>query len=262
MSALRLIPALVLLLLLATGCPKGAKSPGGPGYDKDRHAAAVLELGIVAMNTGNYATALTSLQEAEKMDPKNAVTKQYMGRTYYRMKEYEKAQANYEAALALNPALTDVHNDLGLLFIDLKEYAKAREQFTICINDLTYKDSSLARFNLALVEEAEGNTAAASEIYQRLIASGEQSSVPYFRLAYLAFKEGDYTHAADLLNAAVRLQPDNAEAYFLLGESYEKMGMKDEAAEAYGRAVGIDPQSLRGIEAQRRVREIMKDYKP
>jgi Tfp pilus assembly protein PilF len=261
MPALKLLPVLILLCLVATGCPRGGQSGGQAAYDKNRHVAAIIEVGVVAMNTGNYAKALTALAEAEKLDPKNAQIKQYTGRTYYRMRELGQAQANYEAALVLDPRLTDVHNDLGLLFLETKEYAKAREQFSLCVADLTYTNVALSRFNLGLVEEAEGNSAAAKEIYQRLISSGEESAAPYFRLAFLSFKDSEYRHAADLLDAAVRIDPTYAEAYFLLGETFEKLEQPDDAAQAYGQAVVLDPKSLRGIEAQRRIRDIMKDYK-
>jgi tetratricopeptide (TPR) repeat protein len=147
------------------------------------------------------------------------------------------------------------------LFLELKDYPAARAQFQFCVDDLTYASAPLARFNMGLLEEAEGNYGAASEIYQRLIASGEQSATPYFRLAYLAYRDGDYQRAADLLDAAVRRDPDYAEAHFLMGETYEKLNRGEDAAVAYGKAVTLDPQSLRGIEAQRRVREIMKDYR-
>jgi tetratricopeptide (TPR) repeat protein len=112
------------------------------------------------------------------------------------------------------------------------------------------------------VEEAEGNNAVAAEIYPRLITTDDRSATPYFRLAVLSFREGDFQRSADLLDAAVRIDPTHADAYFLLGESYEKLGMLKDAATAYGESVRLDPKSLRGIDAQRRIREIMKDYKP
>ncbi|MDR2405453.1 MAG: tetratricopeptide repeat protein [Deltaproteobacteria bacterium] len=262
MSFIKVLPLLIILGTLLTGCPMRSQSGGYQNYDKDRHVAAVVEVGVVAMNTGNYAKALEALSEAEKMDPRNPNIKQQMGRTFFRMKEYDKALTNYNEALVMNPKLTDVHNDLGLLYYETKEYAKAREEFNICISDLSYGNSALSRFNLALVEEAEGNTQAASKIYQELIASGEPSAAPYYRLAFLAYREANYRHAADLLDAAVRIDPNSADAYFLLGETYEKLELPDDAAQAYGQAVNLNAKSLRGIEAQRRIREIMKDYKP
>jgi Tfp pilus assembly protein PilF len=263
MRALKLLPVLILVAVLGTGCPRGKQDRGyNQNYDKNQHVMAIMEVGVVAMNTGNYAKALSALAEAEKLDPKNASIKQQIGRTYFRLKQYDQALLNYSTALELNPSFTDVHNDLGLLFFETKDYPRAREEFNICLKDLTYSNHQLARFNLALVEEAEGHNEAASEIYQQLIAAGEPTSAPYFRLAYIAYKEADYRHAADLLDAAVRIDPKSAESYFLLGETYEKLLLTDEAAQAYGNAVNLDPKSLRGIEAQRRIRDIMKDYKP
>jgi Tfp pilus assembly protein PilF len=255
--------ALLLLLpaLLLAGCPQGRRQ-ANPGYDKDRHIAALIEVGQVAIRTGDYAKALVALGEAEKLSPNNADTKHYIGRAYYLLKNNEKALDYYNQALAIDPGKTDVHNNLGILYLESEQYDKAREEFEYCVADLTYANSNRARFNLGLLEEAMGNPDNAIPYYQEIASSSDLSTSPdaYFRLAYIAYHKNDWRHAVDLLHIAVRQAPEYPDAYFLLGEAYEKLNFLEEAAESYGRAVQLDSTSARGVEAQRRIRAIMSDY--
>jgi Tfp pilus assembly protein PilF len=190
--------------------------------------------------------------------------KHHLGRTYYHLNDMDRAIEYYNRALELDPSKTDVHNNLGLVYMNLKDYDKARAEFQACIDDLTYSNSNMARFNMGLLEETGGDSDKAAAFYHQIVSSAGQTPAAgpaYYRLAFLDFQKGGYREAVDYLNAAVRHNSEFADAFFLLGESYEKLGMPDEAAEAYGRCVVIDPSSLRGVEAQKRVRAIMKDYK-
>ncbi|MDR3155140.1 MAG: tetratricopeptide repeat protein [Deltaproteobacteria bacterium] len=255
---------LALCLLGAAGCTLGsAGRRGKPAVNSERHLQAIIDIGLVAIRTGDYARALQSLQEAERLAPQNADVKHHLGRTYYHIGDPQQAVDYYNQALAIDPSKTDVHNNLGIVYLDLKEYDKARAEFQICISDLTYANGSMSRLNMGLVEEASGNPEAAVPYYMQIISQPSQTPAAapaYYRMAFLEYQKGDFQQAVDYLTAAVRQNPEYADAYFLLGESYEKLKREDDAAEAFGRCVVIDPNSIRGVEAQRRVRDIMKDY--
>jgi tetratricopeptide (TPR) repeat protein len=221
----------------------------------------LIELGMVAIQTGYYPQALQALQEAERIAPSNAEVKHNLGKVYYHLNERAKAIEFYQKALALDPGLTDVHNSLGVAYMANKDYDKARGEFQHCLNDLAYTDAAMSRLNMGLLEENMNNPEGAIPHYQRLIANNEKiSPSAYFRLGRIAYNKGDFRQAVDYLTPAVRQSPEYAEAFFLLGRSYEDMGYFDEAAENYGRCVVLEPNSALGIEAQKRVRNIMSDY--
>jgi tetratricopeptide (TPR) repeat protein len=46
---------------------------------------------------------------------------------FHRSKQYQDSLRSYDRALAINPNLAELHYNLGLLLIDMKDYAKARE---------------------------------------------------------------------------------------------------------------------------------------
>ncbi|MDR1312170.1 MAG: tetratricopeptide repeat protein [Deltaproteobacteria bacterium] len=265
------MPLKYCLALLLAVCITGAAACGagprgsrrGAQATSESHIQAIINVGLVAIRTGDYAKALQTLQEAERLAPANADVKHHLGRTFYQLNDMDKAVGFYLEALALDPTKTDIHNNLGLAYLNKKEYDKARAEFQVCIDDLTYSNANMSRYNMGLLEEASGAPDKAADQYHQIIASAGQTPAAgpaYYRLAYLDYQKALFREAVDYLTAAVRQNQDFADAFFLLGECYEKLGMKDEAAEAYGRCVVIDASSLRGVEAQKRVRNIMKDY--
>ncbi|MDR1081137.1 MAG: tetratricopeptide repeat protein [Deltaproteobacteria bacterium] len=256
---------LAVCLLGAAGCGMGRRGTQRSAQEaSEAHIQAVINVGLVAIRTGDYAKALQSLQEADRLSPNNADVKHHLGRTYYQLADMDRAITFYNESLAIDPSKTDVHNNLGLAYMEQKEYDKARTEFQKCLDDLTYSNANMSRFNMGRLEEAQEHPDKAAEFYQRIIASAPNSPAAgpaYYRLAFLEYQKGGYREAVDYLTAAVRQSPEFADAFFLLGECYEKLNLNDEAAEAYGRCVVIDSTSIRGVEAQKRVRSIMRDYR-
>ncbi|MDR2353136.1 MAG: tetratricopeptide repeat protein [Deltaproteobacteria bacterium] len=259
---MRILLRLWLLALVVTLLAACAPSRPQPNYDPVRRLNAVIDVGLVAIQTGDYSKALVTLREAEKMAPNNADIKHYIGRVYYLLDDTETAINFYNQALAMDPTKTEIHNNLGIIYMEAKEYDKARAEFQLCIDDLTYGNPNKARYNMGLLEENQGQPDKAIPYYERIIYfnDADNSDAAYYRLAYIAYNKGNFALTVDYLTMAVRLDPEYADAFFLLGETYEKLNRREEAAESYGRAVEIDSSSLRGIEAQRRIREIMSDY--
>jgi Tfp pilus assembly protein PilF len=190
------------------------------------------------------------------LEPNNLDVNTYLGLTFYGRGDYPAAIEKYKKVLSLAPTKTDVHNNLGLIYMRQKEFALARTEFEACINDPTYAQVHLAQFNLGLLEESENNPDKAEAIYRQIIDSTQMPSA-YFRLGQLANQRKDHKTAVDFYLAAVRVDPGYTDAFFCLAESYEVLNMRDEAAEAYGRVVDLSPNTARAIESQNRVRRLM-----
>ncbi|MDR2459218.1 MAG: tetratricopeptide repeat protein [Deltaproteobacteria bacterium] len=253
------IIVVILILVFLSACPARSRQSQ---VDREHQLAAIIDLGLVALKTGDYAKALVSFNEANRLSPNNPDVLHHIGRTYFQLGEFEKAIEYYNTALALDPTKTDIHNNLGILYMSIKDFDKAKMEFQYCIDDHTYGNSDMSRYNMGLLEESQGRMDLAKNYYQQLISSDSVLiQMAYYRMGFLYSKEQDYRTSLDYLSLAVRMNPDYTDAYFLMGEVLEKLGNNDEAAEAYGRCVTLEPNSMRGIEAQRRVRAIMHEYK-
>jgi Tfp pilus assembly protein PilF len=252
------LPALLIALaLLASSCGPAANPDAITAGTREEQMAAFTELGKARLLQEDLAGALSELSKAEAINPRNIDTLTLLGFTYYKRQEFDKAIEYFNRALEVDPSRSEVRNNLGLVYLEMKAYAQARREFEASFSNPTYARSYLAQYNLGLVEEAEGDSAKAEAIYRRVMAISPQYSPPYYRMGRIMSARGQHRDAADYLLNAVRLNPDYVEAYWALAETYERLGLIDEAAESYGKVINLAPNTPLAMEAQARVRKVL-----
>ena len=74
-----------------------------------------------------FPGARCSLDWAHRFAPTDEVVLQLGGSYFWKKGENERAEAWYLGALALRPDYTEAHYNLGLMYVDMKRYDKARE---------------------------------------------------------------------------------------------------------------------------------------
>lgn len=62
------------------------------------------------------------------------------GQAYYHLKEYKKAQAEFETSLELDANYADTHYHMGLTLMELKQYAQALKSFQKTLELLTMSE--------------------------------------------------------------------------------------------------------------------------
>src|SRR3954447_19481631 len=78
------------------------------------------------------------------------------------------------------------------------------------------------------------------------ISSGDLIADRRYEMARAYAAEGDLAAAADLYAQAVELAPGFASAWFALGETREALGDRDEARAAFEKAKAADPADRQG----------------
>ena len=101
-----------------------------------------------------------------------------------RLPDWRSSRALFERALAVTERNWIAHNNLGLVFLDRRELARAREQFEAAA--ALRPRFVAARFNLGLTLEAEGQFPRAVETYQSALALQPGHAESLIRLAVLA----------------------------------------------------------------------------
>lgn len=102
-------------------------------------------------------------------------------------------------------------------------------------------EDKLALYNLALVQQSQGNNVEAEGNYRRTLQVDPEYTPAMFNLAILRSAEGDHEEAVELYEQVVELEDDNAGAYLNLGFALQELGREDEAADAFDTAVELDP---------------------
>src|SRR6516164_384140 len=168
---LRCILGLVWLLsalVVLTAC-------GPPG------ARAVLE-GRDLLEHGEYSQAIEEFRLATQLMPTNAVAFNYLGMALHQAGQSGEAERAYLRALSLNHDLTEVHYNLGCLWL-------------LQSNRLEQARSELTTYTLRNPNAAEG----------------------WVKLGEVQFCSRDAATAEKSLGEALRLDPHNAEALNALG---------------------------------------------
>lgn len=154
-------------------------------------------------------SAEKSFRRAIELDPKNASAYASLG-GYLDSLGTEandaEAKANYEKALELDSALTNVKAPLGIIY-----------------------------YQAGLVEKSE-------RYITEAISGGEDNAETQYFLGLIRYKQNRNDEARKALETSIRLDDDNAEAHYYLGAIYSRLDNDDKAIGQYLRATSLDPK--------------------
>lgn len=189
----------VLLVSLISGCATGDK----------RIAETHYNLGLSALNTGDYAAALRHLLEASKNEAQDPRIWNALGLAYFGRDLSDKAIEAYKKALELDPTYSEAWNNMGVVYLDLAQYDRAMEAFQKALENILYLHPERAWFNIGMVQFRRQN----------------------YNQAILAFRQ------------ATRFAPNMCDAHYYIGESYMAMEKYREAVETFRTIMRICPEN-------------------
>lgn len=213
-------------------------------------------LGVEALRQGRLTDAERYLTEASASSaPDKDVAAQaalWLGETHFLRKDYRKAAASYEAALAsgrlgANTALA--RYDLGYAYLKLREYAKARNAFKSAIDAGTLSGYQLedARMRYADCLYYTGAYADALAIFRSIAAQGGQNGAyADIRVADIQGRNGNVAEKISILERVVasdQAGPWQSTALARLADAYTEKGDDRKAAELYARMLGSGQNS-------------------
>ena len=128
------------------------KDPNNPIYHYN--------LGIIKLDTNEVSSAIISFSNACNLDSKFYYARHHLAEAYERINDFNLAILNYNKAQSINiNKLNNTLNNLGNIFLKLKDYQSAQKYFTEslnCIGDKSIIYNNLAALNLEIgnVDEA------------------------------------------------------------------------------------------------------------
>ncbi len=169
-----------------------------------------------------------------RLSPESARVHQLMARSFELQQKYEDARKEYEAALRLNPDLTELWTGLGDLLRSTGEMAAAEEKYREALrrNPRDY----LALYGLGACLRFSRQHEEALRYFR-----ASREAAPGYAAAHLGegmtWQElGDPERAVAALQEAIRLQPDMDQAYYQLGRAYQTLGRTEDARQALEQA--------------------------
>lgn len=123
-----LVRVLALILVSApTVMAAGSSSTSRPPASFPAQPAPY-DLGVKAVQAGDYARALTLLQKVVQTEPRNADAWNYIGFSHRHLKQFDQSLAAYQKALGIDPGHRGANEYLGELYLQTGDLAKARDR--------------------------------------------------------------------------------------------------------------------------------------
>lgn len=187
----------------------------------------------------DYNRAIADFNQAIKLDPDFADAYNGRGITYYFLKQFDRAIADFSQAIKLKPDLAVAYNNRGVAYRELKQFDRAIANYTQVIK--LRSDDANAYFNrgYAYGELKQFDQAIAD--YTQTIKLKPDFAGAYFNrgIAYSELKQFDQAIAD--YTQVIKLQPKAADAYYGRGNAYSELKQFDQAIADYTQAIKLKP---------------------
>jgi tetratricopeptide (TPR) repeat protein len=159
----------------------------------------------------------------------------------------------YESLLQASPRLAPAYNNLGSLYVRLREYKKAAAVLEKGLKIDPKMPSASALLGIARYEMAD-YAGARTSLEAALRANPKDDNAELF-IANDLIKLGELDLAAEHLRKLSQRQPTNQEIWYLLGKVHMKL-----SEQALSKLNEIDPNSVWAHEISGEIMESMKNY--
>jgi tetratricopeptide (TPR) repeat protein len=221
---------------------------------------------------GKKTEALAAIDQAIKMEPKQAAYLMTQGQIYQRSHDQMRAIQSFLQAAQLQPGWVEPAYSLGMSFFmlgneenDTEYYDRGARHFKVALE--LDPNSHKAEFMLGVVDAMENHLDKAKEHFETALKMSPQNPyyllhygillkqmgdsegalremkiaetldhsnpLTYFNLGLLESQLKKYDEARQQLEAAVQLNSNLAAAYYCLGGVYHHLGLADQSHAAY-----------------------------
>jgi len=185
----------------------------------------------------NYNEAIENYYKAIKLKPDYAEAYNNLGIVYLKIKEFEKSKHNLDQATKLKPDYAEAYYNLGNVHRNLKQYEKSIQYYKIAIKLKknyyeAYNDLGIAYFNQEEFDNAK-------DALNEAIKLKPDSAEAYNNFGIILLNQEEFDKAKDTLNKAIKLKPDYAEAYNNLGMLHFKLKNFEESKINIDRAIEL-----------------------
>lgn len=195
---------------------------------------------------GRLSDAISEYKAATELDPENPWIFNALGLAQIEARAFKDAEKSFRKALELNAELTDVHNNLGVLYSEMGETEKAFEEFTTVVRNPSYPTPEKALFNMGALYFRDQNYELALMYYRRSVEKSPKFAMGYRGLGevHLALDESEM--AMSNFQKALEITPDDIPSLYEMARLHESRGETEQALEYYRRVVEADRFSALG----------------
>ncbi len=176
----------------------------------------------------NYDAADKWLTRSVEIDPRDAMSRYFLGRVKYNLRHFDEAASNFAECLNLDPNNAAAADNLGLSYVGMGKIEEAMDAYRKAINAAHGTDAK-PNFDLGtlLLENGRAQEAVPYLVQATRITPGDAAAHRELGKAFLELNRLQEAQAE--LEKAVTLAPEYGPTHFLLARVFRKRGMEDEA---------------------------------
>jgi tetratricopeptide (TPR) repeat protein len=236
----------------------------------------LIDLAIAYFDSGQYKKALEPLTKALVLNPQSTGAHHMRGKTAFMLGDFATAVSELENAAKLAPDDYDIAYTLGLAYLKQHQFAPAKRIYDRMLGQLgdrpqlhiifgrAYRETeflpeSIEEFKKAialdphfprahyylgltyLLKDGTARIKEAAEEFKIELKANPEEFFANFYLGVVYVIERDWELAISFLQKASRLQPDNPDPYFHLGQAYQSIEKHEQAVEVLRKSIALNP---------------------
>jgi type IV pilus assembly protein PilF len=220
LSRERLLPVLVIVSsIVLGGCASSVDQEV-----RRLQARSLYEQGLKNLADRQVSPALTSLREAVRLDPDNAMFRNSLGVLLLDLHKPAEAEAEFQKAAQLDPNYAEAHHNLGLAFAEQGRYEQAIASYLKALSMPIYPTPEVGYYNLGRAYAQLGKPREAEEALRTAIQFDQKLAAAYYQLGLVLVGTGRREEARAAFQRARDLEPGSpfgqaaVEALKTLGE--------------------------------------------
>jgi cellulose synthase operon protein C len=206
-----------------------------------RDVEALVYRGQIQLRRGDTSAAISSLQDAVRNDPNNAVAHYQLGIAFDQQHDDNRAESEWHEAVRLQPNMHDAQRALGVLQmqrVDTEGLLQTAEQLIHAQPPLA--DGFLWR---AMVEMNRQKFAEAESDLRRAMELAPQSVAPYVQMGAVRLLQKQFGEAEKFYQQALDKDPSSSQALSGLMTTYIADKQPDKAISVANEQIAKSPQN-------------------
>lgn len=196
--------------------------------DDNRRAQVHTELGSGYYGMGKLGIALEELNEAIRADSKYAPAYYILGLVYMELREDAKAEENFQRSLNIDPVNSEAHNNYGWFLCQRNRVDDAIGHFMTALKNPLYATPEVAYLNAGLCLLKKGDEKGGEELLLRAIKFQTVPPQALYQLSELNLRRGSFGDAQFFLERYLKAAAPSPEGLWLGLRIAHRMGNRDE----------------------------------
>jgi len=189
---------------------------------------------------GNPTEALRNLLEAEQIYDKDPELHNDLGLAYMEKNELEKALVHFKKALDLKPDFAYARNNMANAYLRGQRWDEAITTLEPLLKDLLYDTPYIARSNLGFAFFNKKNYPRAEQYYQQALELAPFFVPALHGLGLTLLEKGQAAQAAATLEKAVKQAPRVTLLHYDLARALVQSGNKAQARAAFTKVLELE----------------------